>query len=76
MGRLTATTTSYAFPDGGANFTTSYGYDAAVEPHGVSPIPKSGSTSYVYDTLNRLQNADASSGFHSDGQFSASAMTR
>jgi RHS repeat-associated protein len=53
MGRLTATTTSYAFL-AGRNFTTSYGYDAASNRTGFTD-PESGATSYVYDTLNRLQ---------------------
>ena len=53
MGRLTGTTTSYAFLTG-RNFTTSYGYDAASNRTGFTD-PESGATSYVYDTLNRLQ---------------------
>jgi RHS repeat-associated protein len=52
MGRLSGTTTSYAFLTG-RNFTTSYGYDAASNRTGFTD-PESGSTSYVYDTLNRL----------------------
>jgi RHS repeat-associated protein len=53
MGRLTGTTTSYAFLTS-RNFTTSYGYDAASNRTNFTD-PESGSTSYVYDTLNRLQ---------------------
>ena len=53
MGRLTNTTTSYTFLTG-RNFTTSYSYDAASNHTGFTD-PESGSTSYAYDTLNRLQ---------------------
>jgi RHS repeat-associated protein len=53
MGRLTGTTTSYAFLTG-RNFATSYGYDAASNRTSFAD-PESGSTAYVYDTLNRLQ---------------------
>ena len=53
MGRLTGTTTQYAFLSG-RNFTTSYGYDAASNRTSFTD-PESGSSSYVYDTLNRLQ---------------------
>jgi YD repeat-containing protein len=53
MGRLTATTTSYAFL-GARNFTTSYSYDPASNRTAFTD-PGSGATSYVYDTLNRLQ---------------------
>ncbi|HEY1471032.1 MAG TPA: RHS repeat-associated core domain-containing protein [Candidatus Acidoferrum sp.] len=53
MGRLTGTTTSCAFL-GGRNFTTSYSYDAASNCTGFTD-PENGATSYVYDTLNRLQ---------------------
>ena len=53
MGRLTGTTTSYAFLTG-RNFTTGYGYDAASNRTSFTD-PESGSTAYLYDTLNRLQ---------------------
>ncbi len=53
MGRLTGTTTSYSFLTG-RNFTTAYAYDAASNRTGFTD-PESGSTTYVYDTLNRLQ---------------------
>src|SRR5437016_14426494 len=53
MGRLTNTTTSCAFLTG-RNFTTSYGYDAALN-RTVFTDPENGATSYAYDTLNRLQ---------------------
>ncbi len=58
MGRLTATTTSYAFLTG-RNFTTSYAYDAASNRTGFTD-PESGATSYAYDTLNRLQTLTTS----------------
>jgi RHS repeat-associated protein len=53
MGRLTGATTQYTFLSG-RNFTTSYGYDAASNRTSFTD-PESGSNSYVYDTLNRLQ---------------------
>ncbi|MGA2482628.1 MAG: RHS repeat-associated core domain-containing protein [Candidatus Acidiferrales bacterium] len=53
MGRLTGTTTSYAFLTS-RTFTTGYGYDVASNRTGFTD-PESGSTSYAYDTLNRLQ---------------------
>jgi len=53
MGRLTGTSTQYAFLTGRA-FTTSYGYDAASNRTSFTD-PENGSSSYVYDTLNRLQ---------------------
>jgi RHS repeat-associated protein len=53
MGRLSGTTTQYAFLTG-RSFTTSYGYDAASNRTGFTD-PENGSASYVYDTLNRLQ---------------------
>ncbi len=53
MGRLTGTSTQYAFLTS-RTFTTSYGYDAASNRTGFTD-PENGSSSYVYDTLNRLQ---------------------
>jgi RHS repeat-associated protein len=53
MGRLTATSTQYAFLTS-RSFTTSYGYDAASNRTSFTD-PESGSSTYVYDTLNRLQ---------------------
>jgi RHS repeat-associated protein len=67
MGRLTNTTTSYAFLTG-RNFTTSYGYDAASNRTGFTD-PESGATSYVYDTLNRLQTLTPPSAFSGTGNF-------
>jgi len=67
MGRLTATTASYAFLTG-RNFTTSYAYDAASNRTGFTD-PESGATSYVYDTLNRLQTLTPPSAFSGTGNF-------
>jgi RHS repeat-associated protein len=67
MGRLTNTTTSYAFL-AGRNFTTSYGYDAASNRTGFTD-PESGATSYVYDTLNRLQTLTPPAAFSGTGNF-------
>src|SRR3989442_3953912 len=53
MGRLTGTTTAYAFLTG-RNFAASYGYDAASNRTGFTD-PEGGATAFVYDTLNRLQ---------------------
>ncbi len=62
LGRLTATTTSYAFLT--RNFTASYAYDKASNRTSFTD-PESGSTSYVYDTLNRLQTLTPPSAFTS-----------
>ncbi len=67
MGRLTNTTTSYAFLTG-RNFTTSYAYDAASNRTGFTD-PESGATSYVYDTLNRLQTLTLPAAFTASGNF-------
>src|SRR5713226_9013402 len=67
MGRLTATTTSYAFLTG-RNFTTSYAYDAASNRTGFTD-PESGATSYAYDTLNRLQALTPPVAFSGTGNF-------
>jgi RHS repeat-associated protein len=67
MGRLTNTTTSYAFLTG-RNFTASYSYDAASNRTGFTD-PESGSTSYVYDTLNRLQTLTPPAAFSGTGNF-------
>ena len=53
MGRLIGTTTNYSFLSG-KTFTNSYAYDAATNRTGFTD-PESGSTTYAYDTLNRLQ---------------------
>jgi len=67
MGRLTSTTTSYAFL-AGRNFSTSYSYDKASNRTGFSD-PESGATGYVYDTLNRLQTLTPPSAFSGTGSF-------
>lgn len=67
MGRLTNTTTSYAFLTG-RNFTTGYGYDAASNRTGFTD-PESGSTSYLYDTLNRLATLTPPAAFSATGIF-------
>ena len=53
MGRLTGTSTQYTVLTSRA-FATSYGYDAASNRTSFTD-PENGSSSYVYDTLNRLQ---------------------
>ena len=52
MGRLQTTTTNYAFLTG-RSFTTGYGYDAGSNRTGFTD-PENGTSSYVYDNLNRL----------------------
>ena len=81
MGRLTGTTTSYAFLTG-RNFTTSYGYDKASNRTSFTD-PESGPTSYVYDTLNRLQTltppvaiSSGNFGFGYDGLSRRISLTR
>jgi RHS repeat-associated protein len=81
MGRLTGTTTSYAFLTG-RNFTTGYGYDAASNRTSFTD-PESGSTAYVYDTLNRLQTltppaaiSGGSFGFGYDALSRRTSLTR
>ncbi|HET7107291.1 MAG TPA: RHS repeat-associated core domain-containing protein [Candidatus Acidoferrum sp.] len=81
MGRLTGTTTSYAFLTG-RNFTTGYGYDAASNRTSFTD-PESGSTAYVYDTLNRLQTltppaaiSSGSFGFGYDALSRRTSLTR
>jgi RHS repeat-associated protein len=54
LGRLTGTSTQYAFLPS-QTFTKSYGYDAAGNRTSFTD-PQSGETSYVYDTLNRLES--------------------
>jgi len=67
MGRLTATTTSYAFLTG-RNFTTSYAYDGASNRTSFTD-PESGAASYAYDTLNRLQTLTPPAAFTATGNF-------
>jgi RHS repeat-associated protein len=61
MGRLTNTSTQYSFLTSRA-LTTAYSYDAASNRTGFTD-PESGSTAYVYDTLNRLQTLTPPSAF-------------
>ena len=67
MGRLTNTTTSYAFLSG-RNFTTSYAYDAASNRTGFTD-PENRATGYIYDTLNRLQTRTPPAAFSGTGNF-------
>jgi RHS repeat-associated protein len=67
MGRLTAASTSYTFLTA-RNFTTGYSYDAASNRTGFTD-PESGSTTYAYDTLNRLQTLTPPSAFSGTGSF-------
>src|SRR6266568_2141856 len=67
MGRLTQATTQYTFLTG-RNFTASYSYDAASNRTGFTD-PENGSTSYVYDTLNRLQTLTPPAAFSGTGNF-------
>src|SRR5437879_8166737 len=66
MGRLTGTTTSYTFL--ARNFTTSYAYDKASNRTSFTD-PESGATSYVYDTLSRLQTLTPPPAFTGTGNF-------
>lgn len=75
MGRLISTTTSYSFLTG-RNFATSYAYDKASNRTGFTD-PESGSTTYVYDTLNRLQTLTPPSAFTTGSfGFSYDALSR
>jgi RHS repeat-associated protein len=67
MGRLTQATTQYTFLTG-RNFTTGYSYDAASNRTGFTD-PESGSTTYAYDTLNRLQTLTQPTAFSGTGNF-------
>jgi YD repeat-containing protein len=60
MGRLQSTSTSYSFLS--RTLTTSYTYDKASNRTGFTD-PESGSTSYAYDTLNRLTTLTPPSAF-------------
>jgi RHS repeat-associated protein len=81
MGRLTGTTTQYAFLTG-RTFTTAYSYDAASNRTGFTD-PENGSTTYAYDTVNRLQTltppaaiSGGSFGFSYDALSRRTQMTR
>jgi RHS repeat-associated protein len=60
MGRLHTTSTNYTFLSRSLN--TSYAYDKASNRTGFTD-PESGSTTYAYDTLNRLQTLTPPSAF-------------
>lgn len=75
MGRLTGTTTNYSFLTT-RSFTTSYSYDKASNRTGFTD-PENGSTSYAFDTLNRLQTLTPPSAFTSGNfGFSYDALSR
>jgi len=81
MGRLVGTTTNYTFLTT-KTFTTSYAYDAASNRTGFTD-PESGSATYAYDTLNRLQTltppaaiSGGSFGFSYDALSRRTQMTR
>jgi len=75
MGRLIGTTASYSFLTS-RNFTNAYTYDAASNRTGFTD-PEGGSTTYSYDTLNRLQNLAPPSAFGSGSfGFSYDALSR
>jgi RHS repeat-associated protein len=81
MGRLTGTSTQYAFLTS-RSFTTSYSYDAASNRTGFTD-PEGGSSTYAYDTLNRLQTltppaaiSGGSFGFAYDALSRRTSLTR
>ncbi len=75
MGRLIGTTTSYTFLTR-RSFTNAYTYDAASNRTGFTD-PESGSTTYSYDTLNRLTSLAPPSAFGSGSfGFSYDALSR
>jgi RHS repeat-associated protein len=81
MGRLSGTTTQYTFLTG-RSFTTAYAYDAASNRTGFTD-PENGSSSYAYDTLNRLQTltpptaiSSGSFGFGYDALSRRTSLTR
>src|SRR5580700_9689134 len=75
MGRLIGTTTSYSFLTS-RSFANAYTYDAASNRTGLTD-PESGSTTYSYDTLNRLTSLAPPSAFGSGSfGFSYDALSR
>jgi RHS repeat-associated protein len=75
MGRLSGTTTNYSFLTG-RSFTTAYTYDAASNRTGFTD-PENGSTTYAYDTLNRLSTLTPPSAFTTGSfGFSYDALSR
>ena len=67
MGRLTATSTQYAFLST-RTFTTTYSYDTASNRTGFTD-PEAGVTMYAYDALNRLQVLAPPAAFSGTGTF-------
>jgi YD repeat-containing protein len=67
MGRLTSASTSYTFLTA-RTFTAGYSYDAASNRTGFTD-PENGSTTYAYDTLNRLQTLTPPTAFTGTGSF-------
>ena len=75
MGRLIGTTTSYSFLTS-RSFTNAYTYDAASNRTGFTD-PENGSTTYSYDTLNRLTTLVPPSAFSAGSfGFSYDALSR
>jgi RHS repeat-associated protein len=75
MGRLLGTTTSYSFLTS-RSFTNAYGYDAASNRAGFTD-PENGSTTYSYDTLNRLATLAPPAAFSAGSfGFSYDALSR
>src|SRR5579864_6038014 len=75
MGRLIGTTTSYSFLTS-RSFTNAYTYDAASNRAGFTD-PESDSTTYSYDTLNRLTTLAPPSAFTTGSfGFSYDALSR
>ena len=75
MGRLVSTSTQYTFLTN-KTFTTSYTYDKASNRTGFTD-PEGGSTTYAYDTLNRLQTLTPPSAFTTGSfGFSYDALSR
>lgn len=70
-GRLTQTSTAYSFI-AGHTFTVGYGYDAAANRTSMTD-PQNAGTTYVYDTLNRLQTLTSPQGAFG---FSYDALSR
>ncbi len=78
MGRLTGTTTQYSFLSG-TTFTNAYSYDANSNRTGFT-APDSSTSTYSFDTLNRLSNLTnswaGSFGFSYDALSRRTQMTR
>ena len=77
MGRLKTTTTNYAFLTG-RSFTTGYAYDAGSNRTGFTD-PENGTSSYVYDNLNRLASQaspQGTFGFAYDALSRRTSLTR